>query len=140
MRCLMRLHLTCVFVRFADCDTSLFSRVLHTCQTSSLVRSLRHFGIAENLRPGDENLRHLTVTSRFKKFSFRIITFAICSSLYTRPVLKQACPSEKIRSHLFMNRAINISLILHQVCHAVDTMGDTRVLFKCATAVTVCGM
>ena len=44
-------------------------------------------------------------------FSFRIITFAICSSLYTRPVLKQACPSEKIRSHLFMNRAINISLI-----------------------------
>ena len=28
MRCLMRLHLTCVFVRFADCDTSLFSRVL----------------------------------------------------------------------------------------------------------------
>ena len=32
----------------------------------SLVRSLRHFGIAENLRPGDENLRHLTVTSRFK--------------------------------------------------------------------------
>ena len=28
MRCLMRLHLTCVFVRFADYDTSLFSRVL----------------------------------------------------------------------------------------------------------------
>ena len=27
MRCLIRLHLTCVFVRFADCDTSLFSRV-----------------------------------------------------------------------------------------------------------------
>ena len=33
----------------------------------SFVRSLRHFGIAENLRPGDENLRHLTATSRFKK-------------------------------------------------------------------------
>ena len=33
----------------------------------SFVRSLRHFDIAENLRPGDENLRHLTVTSRFKK-------------------------------------------------------------------------
>ena len=33
----------------------------------SFVRSLRHFGIAENLRPGDENLRHLTVASRFKK-------------------------------------------------------------------------
>ena len=31
----------------------------------SFVRSLRHFGIAENLRPGDENLRHLTVKSRF---------------------------------------------------------------------------
>ena len=37
--------------------------------TSLFVRSLRHFGIAENLRPGDENLRHLTVTSRFKKKS-----------------------------------------------------------------------
>ena len=33
----------------------------------SFVRSLRHFDITENLRPGDENLRHLTVTSRFKK-------------------------------------------------------------------------
>ena len=33
----------------------------------SFVRSLRHFDIAENLRLGDENLRHLTVTSRFKK-------------------------------------------------------------------------
>ena len=29
----------------------------------SFVRRLRHFGIAENLRPGDENLRHLTVTT-----------------------------------------------------------------------------
>ena len=25
-----------------------------------------------------------------------------------------------------------------QVCHAVDIMGDTRVLFKCATAVRLC--
>ena len=25
-----------------------------------------------------------------------------------------------------------------QVCHAVDRMGDTRVLFKCATAVRLC--
>ena len=29
----------------------------------SFVRSLRHFGMDENLRPGDENLRHLTITS-----------------------------------------------------------------------------
>ena len=36
----------------------------------SLVRSLRHFGIAENLRPRDENLRHLTVTSTFKKIAY----------------------------------------------------------------------
>ena len=36
----------------------------------SFVRSLRHFDIAENLRPGDENLRHLTVTSRFKKLVY----------------------------------------------------------------------
>ena len=28
MHCLMRLYLTCVFVRLADCDTSLCSRVL----------------------------------------------------------------------------------------------------------------
>ena len=33
----------------------------------SFVRSLRHFGIAENLRPGDENLRDLKVTSRLQK-------------------------------------------------------------------------
>ena len=32
----------------------------------SFVRSLRHFGIAENLRPGDENLRYL----RFKKWYY----------------------------------------------------------------------
>ena len=36
MRCLMRLHLTCVFVRFADYDTSLFSRVLVTFPSLSL--------------------------------------------------------------------------------------------------------
>ena len=32
----------------------------------------------------------------------------VCS-LFLRPVLKQACPYEKMRSHLFMNRGINIS-------------------------------
>ena len=36
----------------------------------SFVRSLRHFGIVEILRPGDENLRHLTVTSIFKKIAY----------------------------------------------------------------------
>ena len=36
MRCLMRLHLTCVFVRFADYDTSLFSRVLTVVTYPSL--------------------------------------------------------------------------------------------------------
>ena len=36
----------------------------------SFVRSLRHFGIAENLRPGDENLRHLTLTPRIKKSAY----------------------------------------------------------------------
>ena len=36
-----------------------------------------------------------------------------------------------------MNRAINISLP-PQVCHAVDRMGDTGVLFKCATVVRLC--
>ena len=51
------------------------------------------------------------------------------------PVLKQAdpgpSPSENILSHLFMNRAINISL--DASCHVVDIMGDRRVRFKCAT-------
>ena len=44
----------------------------HICQPSviRILRSLRHFDIAENLRPGDENLRHLTVTSRFKKNTY----------------------------------------------------------------------
>ena len=65
-------------------------------------------------------------------FSFRIFTFAICSSLI-RPVLKQACPSENIRSQLFMNRAINMSLNA-SFCHDVEIMGDLRVRFKCATA------
>ena len=36
MRCLMRLHLTCVFVRFADYDTSLFSQVLTVVTYTSL--------------------------------------------------------------------------------------------------------
>ena len=38
----------------------------------SLVRSLRHFGIAENLRPRDKNLRNLTVTSRLKKIAYLV--------------------------------------------------------------------
>ena len=42
-------------------------------------------------------------------FSLMIPTFAIWSSVI-RPVLKRACPSEEIRSHVFMIRAINISL------------------------------
>ena len=51
------------------------------------------------------------------------------------PVLKRACPSEKIPSHVFMNRAINMS---PNVCHAVDKMGDTRVRFKCAMGTVCC--
>ena len=35
--------------------------------------------------------------------------FSICSSVI-HPVLKQVCHSGKIISHMFMNRAINISL------------------------------
>ena len=64
---------------------------------------------------------------------FSVRPYAICSSVI-RPVLKQACPSERILSHMFMNRAINISL--NASClHIVDIMGDRRVRFKCATAV-----
>ena len=37
---------------------------------------------------------------------FRILTFVICSS-EIRPVIKQACPSEKIILHLVMNHGIN---------------------------------
>ena len=55
----------------------------------------------------------------------------------TRAVLKQACPSERILSHLFMNRAVNISLNT-SFCHAVDRMGDMRVRFKCATEFRLC--
>ena len=40
MLCLMRLHLTCVFVRFADYDTSLFSRVLTVVTYSLPTRRL----------------------------------------------------------------------------------------------------
>ena len=47
-----------------------FRRFIHV-NPPSFVRSLRHFDIAENLRPGDENLRHLAVTSRFKKCAHR---------------------------------------------------------------------
>ena len=57
-------------------------------------------------------------------FSLKI---AICSSV-NRPVLKRACSSEKINSHRFMDRALNI----------VDRMGGTRGLFKCATVVRGC--
>ena len=49
-----------------------------------------------------------------------------------RPVLKQDCPSDKILSHLFVNRAIKCSLNA-SFCQAVDRMGDMRVQFKCAT-------
>ena len=42
----------------------------------SFVRRLRHFGIPENLRPGDENLRHLTINV----INFRaILTFCLCA-------------------------------------------------------------
>ena len=50
--------------------------------------------------------------------------------------LKRACHSEKFLSHMFMNRAINISL--NASYHVVDRMGDRRVRFKCATAVRLC--
>ena len=43
----------------------------------SLVRSLRQFGFAENLPPAVENLRHLTVTSGFKKLHIKILYLAI---------------------------------------------------------------
>ena len=43
MRCLMRLHLTCVFVRFADYDTSLFSRVLTVVTYPSLSLPTRRY-------------------------------------------------------------------------------------------------
>ena len=37
------------------------------------MSTLRHFGIAENLRPGDQNLRHLKVTSRLKRIAYGVI-------------------------------------------------------------------
>ena len=39
----MRLHLTCVFVRFTDCDTSLFSRVLTVVTYPSLSLPTRRY-------------------------------------------------------------------------------------------------
>ena len=48
------------------CESFGLSHDIHV-NPPSFVRSLRHFGMAQNLRPGDENLRHLTVTSIFKK-------------------------------------------------------------------------
>ena len=57
-------------VNIADmlCLTELGQCSIHV-NPPSFVRSLRHFGIAENLRPGDENLRHLTVTSKLKTYA-----------------------------------------------------------------------
>ena len=42
---------------------SAFGHISIHVNPPSFVRRLRHFGIAENLRPGDEHLRHFTVTS-----------------------------------------------------------------------------
>ena len=55
--------------RFDDGVATLASKVVIFIHVNppSFVRSLRHFGIAENLRPRDENLRRLTAISRFKK-------------------------------------------------------------------------
>ena len=64
--------LTCITSGKSFAETEAYrlivvSYVFWTCihvNPPSFVRRLRHFGIAENLRPGDANLRHLTVTSR----------------------------------------------------------------------------
>ena len=69
----------------------------------------------------------------FLYFSVWILTFAACSSVIL-PVLKQACPSERILLHLCMNRAIHISQNT-SFCHAVDMMCDSRVR---ATADRLC--
>ena len=53
-------------IRGVGCDKCCRAGCIHV-NPPSLVRILRHFSIAENLSPGDENLRHLTVTRRFKK-------------------------------------------------------------------------
>ena len=72
----------------------------------------------------------------FLYFSLRILTFAICSSV-TRPVLKRAGPSEKIPSHVFMNRATNISP--NASCLSRCRLnGWHEGSVKCATK-TVCG-
>ena len=54
MRCLMRLHLTCVFVRFADYDTSLFSRVLTVVTFPSLSLPTRRLSLLFGLFSYDE--------------------------------------------------------------------------------------
>ena len=54
MRCLMRLHLTCVFVRFADYDTSLFSRVLTVVTYPSLSLPTRRLTLLFGLFSYDE--------------------------------------------------------------------------------------
>ena len=51
----------------------------------SFVRSLRHFGIVENLRPGDENLRHLTVTSIFEGKKVNILAITTKKVVKTQP-------------------------------------------------------
>ena len=58
-------HLLFVLEMFRSYWTNLYRTVADNIHVNppSFVRRLRHFGIAENLRPGDENLRHLTVTS-----------------------------------------------------------------------------
>ena len=54
MRCLMRLHLTCVFVRFADYDTSLFSQVLTVVTYQSLSLPTRRLSLLFGLFSYDE--------------------------------------------------------------------------------------
>ena len=71
----------------------------------SFVRRLRHFNFAENLRHGDENLRHLTVTARKKNyvqffilhikngtnFSFRFDILVLSRTLDLHPGLAAKC-------------------------------------------------
>ena len=54
MRCLMRLYLTCVFVRFADYDTSLFSQVLTVVTYQSLSLPTRRLSLLFGLFSYDE--------------------------------------------------------------------------------------
>ena len=65
----------------------------------SFELSLRHFGIAENLRPGDEHLRHLTVTSRFKK-----IRLFLAIKRETQPSFTSARSRTRPTFHTMMTR------------------------------------